>query len=99
MRTRPSVGWWAVAILESIIVIYALGYVVVGAPMYPDNFAASFLARPWGIYPHAFFGALALGLGPGVVRPPNGAASIADVPCSSRHLSELLSPLRSRRYT
>jgi uncharacterized membrane protein len=32
--------------------------------MYPGNLAASFLARPWGIYPHALFGALALGLGP-----------------------------------
>jgi uncharacterized membrane protein len=32
--------------------------------MYPPQLAASFRARPWGIYPHAFFGALALGLGP-----------------------------------
>jgi uncharacterized membrane protein len=62
--TRPSLGWWVAAVLASVIVVYALGYVIVGPPMYPDNLAASFLARPWGIYPHAFFGALALGLGP-----------------------------------
>jgi uncharacterized membrane protein len=42
---------------------YALAYVVVGAPLYPPNLSASFLARPWGINPHALFGSLALGLG------------------------------------
>ena len=57
--TRPSFAWWVVVVLASLIVVYALGYVVVGPPMYPENFAASFLARPWGIYPHALFGALA----------------------------------------
>lgn len=62
--TRPSLGWWVVVVLAPLIVVYALGYVIVGPPMYPVNLAASFLARPWGIYPHAFFGALALGLGP-----------------------------------
>jgi uncharacterized membrane protein len=63
-RSRPTFGWWVVVVLASLIVVYALGYVVVGPPMYPGNLAASFLARPWGIYPHALFGALALGLGP-----------------------------------
>jgi uncharacterized membrane protein len=53
-----------VAILAPLIVVYALAYVVVGPPMYPGDLSRSFLARPWGIYPHAFFGALALGLGP-----------------------------------
>jgi uncharacterized membrane protein len=61
---RPSLGWWVVVVLASLIVVYALCYIVVGPPMYPENLAASFLARPWGIYPHALFGALALGLGP-----------------------------------
>jgi uncharacterized membrane protein len=42
---------------------YALAYVIVGERMYPSNLAASFLARPWGIYPHALFGSIALGLG------------------------------------
>ena len=45
------------------IVGYAMAYVIVGEPVYPSNLAASFLARPWGIYPHALFGSLALGLG------------------------------------
>ena len=31
--------------------------------MYHAQLLASFVARPWGIYPHAFFGALALGVG------------------------------------
>jgi uncharacterized membrane protein len=61
---RPSLGWWVVVVLASLIVVYALAYVVVGPPMYPADLAASFLARPWGIYPHVLFGALALALGP-----------------------------------
>ena len=61
--TRPSLAWWVVLLLAVPIVGYAMAMVVVGAPMYPPNLAASFLARPWGIYPHALFGSLALGLG------------------------------------
>lgn len=61
--TRPSLAWWLVLLLAVPIVGYAIAMVVVGAPMYPPNLAASFLARPWGIYPHALFGSLALGLG------------------------------------
>ena len=62
--TRPPIGWYVVVVLASLIVVYALGYVVVGSRMYTPGLAASFLARPWGIYPHALFGALALGIGP-----------------------------------
>ena len=61
--TRPPFAWWLVALLALPIVGYALAYVIVGAPMYPPNLSASFLARPWGIYPHALFGSVALGLG------------------------------------
>ena len=61
--TRPSLAWWLVLLLAVPIVGYAVAMVVVGAPMYPPNLAASFLARPWGIYPHALFGSLALALG------------------------------------
>jgi uncharacterized membrane protein len=61
--TRSPLAWWLVTLLAVPIVGYAIAYVVVGEPMYPSNLAASFLARPWGIYPHAFFGSLALGLG------------------------------------
>lgn len=32
--------------------------------MYPLALADSFRARPWGIYPHAFFGLIALAIGP-----------------------------------
>lgn len=62
-RIRPPLVWWLVALLALPIVGYAMAYVVVGEPMYPPNLVASFLARPWGIYPHALFGSLALGLG------------------------------------
>ncbi|HJU67175.1 MAG TPA: DUF2306 domain-containing protein [Gemmatimonadaceae bacterium] len=62
-RTRPPLAWWLVTLLAVPIVGYALAYVIVGAPLYPPNLSASFLARPWGIYPHALFGSLALGIG------------------------------------
>jgi uncharacterized membrane protein len=62
-RTRPPLAWWLVMLLAVPIVGYALAYVIVGAPLYPPNLSASFLARPWGINPHALFGSLALGLG------------------------------------
>jgi uncharacterized membrane protein len=53
-----------VALLSFAIAGYALAYVVIGPPMYPPNLADSFRARPWGIYPHVFFGMIALALGP-----------------------------------
>jgi uncharacterized membrane protein len=62
-RTRPTLGWWLVVLLAIPVVGYAMAYVVVGAPMYPPPLADSFLARPWGIYPHVLFGSVALGLG------------------------------------
>lgn len=61
--TRPPIGWWLVTLLAVPIGGYAIAYVILGERMYPPNLAASFLARPWGIYPHALFGSLALGLG------------------------------------
>ena len=63
LRTRPPLGWWIVLVLAVPIVGYALAYVIVGERVYPPNLAASFVARPWGIYPHALFGSLALGAG------------------------------------
>ena len=66
---RTPGWWWAVAALASLVVAYAVAYVVVGPPMYPPNLAASFRARPWGIYPHALFGALALGTGAAQLHP------------------------------
>lgn len=63
LRTRPPLAWWIVLVLAVPIVGYALAYVILGERVYPPNLAASFLARPWGIYPHALFGAVALALG------------------------------------
>ena len=60
---RPPRTWWVVLVLATAISAYALAYVVVGAPMYPPTLRDSFLARPWGITPHALFGSVALGLG------------------------------------
>lgn len=54
---------WVVTILAIVIALYALVYVVAGERMYPPQLADSFRARPWGIYPHAFFGGVALALG------------------------------------
>ena len=56
-------GLWVVTILALAIALYAVVYVVVGERMFPPQLADSFRARPWGIYPHAFFGAIALALG------------------------------------
>jgi len=42
------------------IALYAFAYVTIGQRMYPPMLAESFLARPWGINPHALFGGIAL---------------------------------------
>lgn len=54
---------WVVTILALLIALYALVYVIVGERMFPPQLSDSFRARPWGIYPHAFFGSVALALG------------------------------------
>lgn len=61
--TLPSWPWWLMTVLASAIALYGLAYVAIGQRMYPPPLAASFLARPWGINPHALAGALALTLG------------------------------------
>ena len=65
---RPPVGvgkfaWAALGFFAVPIALYAFAYVIVGEPMYPPPLAASFLARPWGINPHALFGGTGLLLG------------------------------------
>lgn len=50
--------------LAGVIALYAFATAFVGAPIFPPNLKESFLARPWGIYPHAFFGGVAMILGP-----------------------------------
>lgn len=64
IRDRTPRSWWVVLLLAVPVSIYALAYVGVGEPMFPPELAASFSARPWGIYPHAFFGAIAVLGGP-----------------------------------
>lgn len=58
-----GVALWMVTIFAFAIALYALVYVVVGERMFPPPLAESLRARPSGIYPHAFFGAVALALG------------------------------------
>lgn len=62
--SRSTLGWWLLTILAFIMVIYSLGYLVLGETMFPSTLADSFRARPWGIYTHAFFALFALALGP-----------------------------------
>jgi uncharacterized membrane protein len=63
-RHRTPVSWWIVLGLAAVVTLYALAYVIVGPAMYPSQLADSFRARPWGIYPHALFGAVAMLSGP-----------------------------------
>lgn len=58
------ITWWLVMISALLIAGYALGYVMAGERMFVAPLADSFRARPWGIYPHAFFGMIALAIGP-----------------------------------
>ncbi len=57
--------WWAVLAFFAIpIGLYAASFLYFGERMFPPPLKASFLARPWGIYPHALIGAIALVIGP-----------------------------------
>ncbi len=62
--SRPGLAWWFMAIPATLIALYAFSYLVLRDRMFPSNIAASFQARPWGIYSHVLFGGLALALGP-----------------------------------
>ena len=65
-RTTRAFGTAAriVAIFFSLaIALYAFSFLVRREQMFPPPLAASFRARPWGIYPHALFGSIALVLG------------------------------------
>ena len=64
MSSRPPWFWWGVLLFAALIALYGFAYVALGERLYPPNLAASFKARPWGIYPHALSGATALLLGP-----------------------------------
>lgn len=56
---------WGLTLFSAIgVATYALSYLLLGERVFVDVLADSFRARPWGIYPHAFFGLIALVLGP-----------------------------------
>jgi uncharacterized membrane protein len=57
-------GWWPMLVLSFMIALYALSFYVRRSHAFPPQLVASFTARPWGIYTHVLFGALALLLGP-----------------------------------
>lgn len=59
-----ALGWWIVAVLSFVIAIYGLLNVVLGERIWGNVLAESFRARPWGIYPHAFFGMILIAVGP-----------------------------------
>lgn len=61
---RLGTGRWTVAFFAMAIALYALSFLVFRDRMFPPQLADSFRARPWGIYPHALAGAIALALGP-----------------------------------
>ena len=57
--------WWAVLAFFAIpIALYAASFLYFGERAFPPALKGSFLARPWGIYPHAIIGAIALVIGP-----------------------------------
>lgn len=62
-RQKPR-AWWLMLILATLIALYGLAYFVLGERMFVGELADSFRARPWGIYPHVFFAAIALATGP-----------------------------------
>lgn len=65
-RTTRAFGTAArivAALFAAAIALYAVSYLIRREQMFPPPQAASFRARPWGIYPHALFGSIALVLG------------------------------------
>lgn len=63
-QRRRALDWWVVFILAVPIAAYAFWYLLAGERAFPPDLAASFRARPWGIYSHALFGGIAVLLGP-----------------------------------
>ena len=62
-RQTPR-SWWPVVVLSFLVALYALSFYVRRENAFPPSIRDSFLARPWGIYTHVLFGALALMIGP-----------------------------------
>lgn len=57
---RGRIEWSVMAVFALAIAGYGIAYVVIGERMYAPQLLESFRARPWGINPHALFGAIAL---------------------------------------
>ena len=53
-------AWSLLAFFAMAIAAYAFTFLAIGEAMYPPPLKASFLARPWGIQPHALFGGVGL---------------------------------------
>lgn len=51
-------------ILAVLVAVYGFAYVVLGERIFSPPLAASFRARPWGIFTHALFASIALLVGP-----------------------------------
>jgi uncharacterized membrane protein len=60
----PPRSWWVVFSFAVLIALYALSFFPRGESAFPPQLRESFSSRPWGIYPHVLFGAIALILGP-----------------------------------
>jgi hypothetical protein len=56
--------WWLGVVLGWLVAGYAVATALLGDRVYPPDLAASFNAHPWAITTHAFFGAVAMLLGP-----------------------------------
>ena len=61
---RHAVAWWVVFALAWLVVAYGAVYLILRDRVFPPDLAASFKARPWGIYPHVVVGMLSIGIGP-----------------------------------
>ncbi len=62
--SRTPRAWWIVVLLSLLIAGYGIGFVAGGEASFRGELAASFRARPWGIFSHAVLGSLALLAGP-----------------------------------
>lgn len=62
-RQKPR-AWWLMSVLAALVALYGLAYFVRGERMFVGELADSFRARPWGIYTHVLFAAIALATGP-----------------------------------
>ena len=67
-RAPQPRAWWILLLLSLLIAGYGIGFVWGGEASFRGELAASFRARPWGIFSHAMFGSLALLAGPFQLR-------------------------------